>query len=392
MDHTIALIRKSHDGDKKAREQIVEENVGLIWCVVKRFSGRGAEAEDLFQIGSIGLLKAIDKFDLSYDVKFSTYAVPMISGEIRRFLRDDGMIKVSRSLKELSWKSLQTREKLTDRLGREPTVEELSTEMGVDKEELVQAMEAGSEVDSLYRPIHQKEGSELRLLDKIEEKERREEGEGKGKKREGQRGTGRPKEWIVQRVLSLLIDFDWTIGHSLLRFLVEREVDDILALEQSSVFLCRNQELRIDLILSIAKGHFREEGIRDKIFRRRSTFRGQILSHGIFTAFLRLEHPDDDVVARIVQDSGKKVNSQGLGQILSGAEERDKSRGDQDLSFFLRKATGDQSVGKEGEIPRLKSRDDSIADSFLLGKDERPRGRQGERRSFFRREGDIPVP
>ncbi len=176
MDHTIALIRKSHDGDKKAREQIVEENVGLIWCVVKRFSGRGAEAEDLFQIGSIGLLKAIDKFDLSYDVKFSTYAVPMISGEIRRFLRDDGMIKVSRSLKELSWKSLQTREKLTDRLGREPTVEELSTEMGVDKEELVQAMEAGSEVDSLYRPIHQKEGSEIRLLDKIEEKERREEG------------------------------------------------------------------------------------------------------------------------------------------------------------------------------------------------------------------------
>ncbi len=176
MDHTIALIRKSHDGDKKAREQLVEENVGLIWCVVKRFSGRGAEMEDLFQIGSIGLLKAIDKFDLSYDVKFSTYAVPMISGEIRRFLRDDGMIKVSRSLKELSWKSLQAREKLTDRLGREPTVEELSTEMGVDKEELVQAMEAGSEVDSLYRPIHQKEGSEIRLLDKIEEKERREEG------------------------------------------------------------------------------------------------------------------------------------------------------------------------------------------------------------------------
>ena len=100
MDHTIALIRKSHDGDKEAREQLVEENVGLVWCVVRRFYGRGTEAEDLFQIGSIGLLKAIDKFDLSYDVKFSTYAVPMISGEIKRFLRDDGMIKVSRSLKE----------------------------------------------------------------------------------------------------------------------------------------------------------------------------------------------------------------------------------------------------------------------------------------------------
>ncbi len=174
MDHTIALIRKSHDGDKEAREQLVEENVGLIWCVVKRFYGRGTEAEDLFQIGSIGLLKAIDKFDVSYDVKFSTYAVPMISGEIKRFLRDDGMIKVSRSLKELSYKSLQVREELTARLGREPTMEELSVEMGVEKEELVQAMEAGGEVESLYRPIHQKEGSEIRLLDKLEEKEKRE--------------------------------------------------------------------------------------------------------------------------------------------------------------------------------------------------------------------------
>ena len=174
MDHTIALIKRSHDGDKEAREQLVEEHVGLVWCVVKRFYGRGTEAEDLFQIGSIGLLKAIDKFDLSYDVKFSTYAVPMISGEIKRFLRDDGMIKVSRSLKELAYKSVQAREKLTDRLGREPTLEELAKETGVDKEEIVQAMEAGGEVESLYRPIHQKEGSEIRLLDRIEERERRE--------------------------------------------------------------------------------------------------------------------------------------------------------------------------------------------------------------------------
>ena len=174
MDHTIALIKRSHDGDKEAREQLVEENVGLVWCVVKRFYGRGTEAEDLFQIGSIGLLKAIDKFDLSYDVKFSTYAVPMISGEIKRFLRDDGMIKVSRSLKELAYKSVQAREKLTDSLGREPTLEELAKETGVDKEEIVQAMEAGGEVESLYRPIHQKEGSEIRLLDRIEERERRE--------------------------------------------------------------------------------------------------------------------------------------------------------------------------------------------------------------------------
>lgn len=175
MDHTIALIKKSHDGDKKAREQLVEENVGLVWCVVKRFYGRGTEAEDLFQIGSIGLLKAIDKFDLSYEVKFSTYAVPMISGEIKRFLRDDGMIKVSRSLKELSYKIFQTREALTASLGREPTLEELAASMNVDKEEIVQAMEAGGEVESLYKPIHQKEGNEIRLVDKLEEKDRKEE-------------------------------------------------------------------------------------------------------------------------------------------------------------------------------------------------------------------------
>ena len=175
MDHTIALIQRSHEGDKEAREQLVEENVGLIWCVVKRFYGRGVDAEDLFQIGSIGLLKAIDKFDLSYDVRFSTYAVPMISGEIKRFLRDDGMIKVSRSLKELSYKIFQTQEELVGILGREPTIEELSEKMQVDKEEIVQAMEAGEEVESLYKPIHQKEGSEIRLMDKLEEKEQREE-------------------------------------------------------------------------------------------------------------------------------------------------------------------------------------------------------------------------
>lgn len=175
MDHTIALIQKSHEGDKAAREQLVEENVGLIWCVVKRFYGRGLESEDLFQIGSIGLLKAIDKFDLSYDVKFSTYAVPMISGEIKRFLRDDGMIKVSRTLKELSYKIFQTREKLLDLLGREPTIEELAEKMQIDKEEIVEALEAGSEVESIYKPIHQKEGNEIRLMDKLEEKEHREE-------------------------------------------------------------------------------------------------------------------------------------------------------------------------------------------------------------------------
>ena len=175
MDHTIALIRKSHEGDKEAREQSVKENVGLVWCVVRRFYGRGAEPEDLFQIGSIGLLKAIDKFDLSYEVKFSTYAVPMISGEIRRFLRDDGMIKVSRSLKELSYKILQERERMTRSLGREPNLQELSEKLGLEREEIVQAMESAVEVESLHKPIHQKEGSEIRLMDKLEEKDQREE-------------------------------------------------------------------------------------------------------------------------------------------------------------------------------------------------------------------------
>lgn len=175
MDHTIALIRQAHDGDKEARERLVEENVGLIWCVVKRFTGRGTDTDDLFQIGSIGLLKAIDKFDLTYDVKFSTYAVPMISGEIKRFLRDDGMIKVSRSLKELSYKAFLAREELISRYGREPTLEELSDKLQVEKEEIVQAMEAGSEVESIYKPIHQSEGQEIRLMDKLEEEEHQEE-------------------------------------------------------------------------------------------------------------------------------------------------------------------------------------------------------------------------
>ena len=175
MDHTIALIQKSHDGDEMARAQLVEENVGLIWCVVRRYLGRGVESDDLFQIGSIGLLKAIDKFDFSYEVKFSTYAVPMIAGEIQRFLRDDGMIKVSRSLKEMAYKAFLAREKMQDKLQRDPTIEELSIYMQVEQEELVMALEAGGEVESLYKPVYQKDGNEVPLLEKLEEKECQEE-------------------------------------------------------------------------------------------------------------------------------------------------------------------------------------------------------------------------
>lgn len=171
MDHTIALIQKSHNGDDKARAQLVEENVGLIWCVVRRFIGRGVENEDLFQIGSIGLLKAIDKFDLTYEVKFSTYAVPMISGEIQRFLRDDGMIKVSRSLKEMAYKAFLAKERLQEKLQRDPTLEELAEDLSVEKEELVMALDASGEVESLYKPVYQKDGNEVPLLEKLEERE-----------------------------------------------------------------------------------------------------------------------------------------------------------------------------------------------------------------------------
>ena len=175
MDHTIALIQKSHDGDERARAQIVEENVGLIWCVVRRFLGREIESEDLFQIGSIGLLKAIDKFDFSFNVKFSTYAVPMISGEIQRFLRDDGIIKVSRSLKEMAYKAYLVKEKLQEKEQREPTLDEIAEHMQVDKEELVMALDACGEVESIYKPVYQKDGNEVALLERLEEKEPQEE-------------------------------------------------------------------------------------------------------------------------------------------------------------------------------------------------------------------------
>ena len=143
MDEMMELIRSAHAGDKEARNRLVAENMGLVWSVVRRFLGRGHEPEDLFQIGSIGLIKAIDKFDTSFEVRFSTYAVPMITGEIKRFLRDDGMIKVSRSLKELAARAKAEREKLCGLLGRDPTLEELAKALGEEPSELAAAMESG---------------------------------------------------------------------------------------------------------------------------------------------------------------------------------------------------------------------------------------------------------
>lgn len=170
MEHTLALLRKAHEGDKAARDTLVEENMGLVWSIVRRFSGRGVENEDLFQIGSIGLLKAIDKFDPGYEVQFSTYAVPMITGEIRRFLRDDGMVKVSRPLRELSWKAYAARERLERELGAEPSLAMIAKELEVTMEELVMAMDSGAEVESLQKTIYQGDGNDISLEDRLEEK------------------------------------------------------------------------------------------------------------------------------------------------------------------------------------------------------------------------------
>ena len=170
MDHTLALIGRAHQGDKAARDTLFEENTGLVYSVAKRFLGRGIPMEDLFQIGSIGLLKAVDHFDVGSDVKFSTYAVPMIVGEIKRFLRDDGMVKVSRSMKEICARAYAAREQLEQTQDHEPTVEEIAEKIRVMPEELVIALDSAAEVESLSRTIYQGDGSSIALMDKLREK------------------------------------------------------------------------------------------------------------------------------------------------------------------------------------------------------------------------------
>ncbi|NLY78104.1 MAG: RNA polymerase sporulation sigma factor SigF [Tissierellia bacterium] len=164
---TIELIKKAQQGDMEAKNKLVMNNVGLVKSVLRGFSNRGYEVDDLFQIGSIGLLKAIDKFDTSFNVKFSTYAVPMIIGEIKRFLRDDGIIKVSRSLKQTANKVKYAKEDLAKKLGREPTINELSEELDINKEEIVMAMESSYHPEYLYDVVHQDDGNPLLLIDKV---------------------------------------------------------------------------------------------------------------------------------------------------------------------------------------------------------------------------------
>lgn len=161
------LILKAQAGDQWAKEHILENNLNLVRSIVHRFTNRGYEWDDLFQIGCIGLIKAIDRFDLSFSVKFSTYAVPMIIGEIRRFMRDDNPIKVSRPVKELAYKVHKTQEKLHGTLGREPTIIEISKELALAPQEIVAALEAIQPPASLYEHAFHDSGDQVLLLDQI---------------------------------------------------------------------------------------------------------------------------------------------------------------------------------------------------------------------------------
>ncbi|RYG74617.1 RNA polymerase sporulation sigma factor SigF [Lentibacillus lipolyticus] len=160
-------IHRSQQGDKEARDILVEKNVRLVWSVVQRFINRGYDPDDLFQIGSIGLIKSIDKFDLSYDVRFSTYAVPMIIGEIQRFIRDDGSVKVSRSLKETGNRIRKKRDELTKTLGRSPTVLEIAEALEITTEEVVHAEEAAKSPHSIHETVFENDGDPITLLDQI---------------------------------------------------------------------------------------------------------------------------------------------------------------------------------------------------------------------------------
>ena len=167
MKNNEQLLLCAKEGDKSAKEQLVNNNLGLVHHIVKRFTGRGVETEDLFQIGSIGLLKAIDKFDMKFGVQFSTYAVPMIQGEIRRFMRDDGMIKVSRSIKENSFKISKAVNEYVQAYGTEPTVSVLCERTGLEQEDIVLALEASAEVESIYKTTGNGEENERFLVDRL---------------------------------------------------------------------------------------------------------------------------------------------------------------------------------------------------------------------------------
>lgn len=167
MEERLHLILQAQAGDKQIRDALIEENLGLVHHIVKRFANRGYDMEELFQIGCIGLIKAIDHFGIEYDVQFSTYAVPLIMGEIGRFIRDNGMIKVSRNLKENLWKIKAVQNEIQKHTGRDATIDEIALKTGLDQESILLAMESEYEVDSLSRTVYQKDGNEITLGDRI---------------------------------------------------------------------------------------------------------------------------------------------------------------------------------------------------------------------------------
>ena len=161
------LLKKAAEGDKKAREELISGNLKLVLSVIRRFSGRGENPDDLFQVGCIGLIKAIDNFDLSHGVKFSTYAVPMIIGELRRYLRDNTPIRVSRSVRDLAYKALSVKDELSAKLSREPKIEEIAAKLGVPKEDVALALDAIADPVSLYEPVYSENGDSVYVMDKV---------------------------------------------------------------------------------------------------------------------------------------------------------------------------------------------------------------------------------
>ena len=164
---TRTLLERSRAGDREAREKLISGNLRLVLSVVQRFSGRGESMDDLFQVGVIGLIKAVDAFDLGQNVQFSTYGVPMIAGELRRFLRDHSALRVSRSMRDTAYKVLQAKEKLTAATGREPSVEALAAETGIPRQEIVFAMDAVCEPVSLYEPVFSDGGESACIMDQV---------------------------------------------------------------------------------------------------------------------------------------------------------------------------------------------------------------------------------
>ncbi|HEX3032704.1 MAG TPA: RNA polymerase sporulation sigma factor SigF [Bacillota bacterium] len=168
---TKELLIRAQAGDEEARDRLVNCNLRLVFNLIQRFAGRGYEMEDLFQIGTIGLIKAIDKFDMSFDVKFSTYAVPMIIGEIRRFLRDDHPVKISRTVKEMAYKIQRAREQLSKELGREPTIKEVGESLQLSPEEVVSCLEAAQSPTSIFETLYQDDGDPIYVLDQLHNEE-----------------------------------------------------------------------------------------------------------------------------------------------------------------------------------------------------------------------------